>query len=436
MATTATTQWWVRNDGNDANGGSYDAGIAGAATNYCDQAAAQASWTSALTLSAGTLTDTGSSGLFTAAMIGNAVQVAGQGYYWITARTNSNVVTVTPGTGSTTSFTTQSGKLGGAFRNPKNLSNGGSVTAPTTTTALVPGNTVNVRASGSGSVGSPDYTQAGYGSYSSGDTTNGYITWQAYNGTFYMSGDGLMWYNFSNHKWIGGYFVVTGASNGGFGIFGSMTASVLVNCTIDGNNQAVAGFCGTSATATGGGLIGCELKGGGTSSLSGFAPGNYGCFAKNCNIHGWGAWGIQGTGTGLQLSSCAIWNNVSGGVQLVTTSTVVTSVDGCTIDGNTTGPGIQITTTIAATWSSIVNNNITNNGTYGIDVAAGTATTNNAAILFADYNNVYNNSTSNYHNLSAGAHDLSVDPNYTNASTGHFTPANTGLIAAAPIGFA
>lgn len=442
MATAATAQWWVRNDGSDSNGGGYDSGVSGAATNYCDQAAAQASWTSALTLVSGTLTDAGASGLFTAAMIGNTVQVSGQGYYWITGFTNSNVVTVQVGTGSATSFTTQSGKVGGALRNPSAFSTGGGGSiSPTTPTPLAPGNQINIRASGSGSVGSPDYTQSSYATYPSGDTTNGLVSWVPYNGTPYWKGDGMGWYNFSFHKWSGIYFTVSSNGFGTFGVFGATNNCVWVGCTIDAQNQtSMSGIGGTAATVGPGILVNTELVGGGTSSGIGIGTSNYGVKIKNCKIHGWGSHGVvDGGNSGTQVSNSAIYLNSGHGVSLLTSSLLISNVDGCTIDSNGQD-GIHIGTTAQAGWSNIVNNNITNNGTggtgYGINVAAGAAATNNRVIAYADYNNVYNNATGNYHNLSAGAHDLSVDPQYTNAAAGHFTPANTALIAAAPIGFA
>ena len=43
MAINATAIWRVRPSGNNANGGGYDPGIAGAATDYSQQNAAQAS---------------------------------------------------------------------------------------------------------------------------------------------------------------------------------------------------------------------------------------------------------------------------------------------------------------------------------------------------------------------------------------------------------
>ncbi len=449
MATQATAQFWIRTDGADTNGGGYDSGIGGAATNYCDQAAAQDTF-SLLTLAAGTLTSTGT-GTFTVAMIGNAVNVPGQGYYWITARTSNSVVTVTPGTGATTSFTTQPGKVGGALRNPSALANGvGTVTAPGTASALAPGNQINLRASGSGSVGSPDYPQTGYGIWTNGNTTAGYIRWVAYNGTPYWVGNGLLFDgNPTAFNWFQGiYFAATGTSNASFGIIADLVNCVMVSCTVDMNNQTgVHGIGLTGSNVYYNTFIGVEIVGGGSSSGSGMkisGGSSYGQQLKNCKIHGCGGWGVSDTNSfgATTVDSCAIYGNVSGGVLFTATSALQQSMaSGCTIDSNT-GPGIQIASTLTASICVILNNNITTNGTYGVDVAAGSAAANTAAIAYEDYNNFGSGATLNtsgaYHNLTGGAHDINVDPQYNNAAGGEFSPpvTNTALVAAAPIGFA
>ncbi len=443
MATLASAQFWIRTDGADTNGGGYDSGIAGAATNYSDQAAAQDTF-SLLTLATGTLTSTGT-GTFTAAMLGNAVNVPGQGYYWITARTSNSVVTVTPGTGATTSFTTQPGKVGGALRNPSAFSTGasGSIT-PGTATPLVPGNQINIRASGSGSVGSPDYSQTGYNGLPDGDTTSGHITWVAYNGVPYYVSNGVILGgpDINYHKWYNIYFACNGTSNlaGNTGLFPNVREMSFFGCTIDGNNQ-------TGATAVGsarsGSLIfvNCDIVGGGTSSSHGLYLNNYATVIKNCKVHGWGGYGIYETVNTAytQVSNSAVYLNTGGGIRLLTDNNIMASVDGCTIDRNG-GDGINIPSTLAAIWTRILNNNITTNGGYGINIAAGTAAANTAAIAYEDYNNFGSGATLNTsgqtNNLTMGAHDINVDPGYNNAAGGEFTPSNTSLIAAAPIGFA
>lgn len=432
MATNPTAQYWIRTDGNDANGAGYDSGISGAATNYSDQASPQATFT-LLTLLSGTLTDTGSLGLFTAAMIGNAVNVPGQGYYWITARTNGNVVTVTPATGATTSFTTQPGKVGGALRQLVALNNGGGVSAPGTATPLVPGNQINVRASGSGSVGSPDYTLSSYATFPSGDVTNGMISWVAYNGTPYISGFGLMFYSLAGQRFVGLYFTASGGNIGNDGILNMSggISSALINCTVDCNNQSllIGVYLGSPQNVIIGGAVI-------NSSTDGIVVGSYGCTVTNCNIHNCAGWGVNGQ-TATNLVTCAVWGNTSGGVQLASNGVDPNQIIGCTIDGNS-GDGIKVSGTSQAQVSSLFNNNITNNIGYGINVAAGTATANTAAIALEDYNNVYNNTSGGYHNLNAGTHDVNLNPGYT-AGSGAYTPTSNVaalIAAAAPIGFA
>lgn len=414
MATLPTAQFWIRTDGADTNGGGYDSGISGAATNYSDQAAAQVIFTVlTLTVTTNVLTDTGGLGLFTTLMIGNAINVPGKGYYFITAFTNSNVVTVSLGTGAATSFVAQPGKVGGALRNLYALSNGGTVAAPGTTTPLVAGNRNNFRASGSGSVGSPDYTQSGYAIYPAGNTTNGLIYWVAYNGTPYVKGDGLMFYNFTGHKFVGGYWTGTNAGGNGavLGIFGQLTNCTWVGCTVDGNN-ANSGIGGTSAGVANCNVIGCTLVGGGSSSGIGYATFTYGCAIKDSSVSGWGGSGGIFDTAGVQVSNCAIYSNTNIGVFFSSTASVVVGcVDGCTIDGNGSD-GIKIASTSVAFWTRIINNNITNNTGAGINVAAGTATANTAAIAYEDYNNVWHNTGGNYNGINAGAHDISVDPSY------------------------
>jgi hypothetical protein len=118
MAIQNTSVWEIRTTGADTNGSGYDAGIAGAGTDYSQQAAPQLSLTDCVTN--GTTTVTSATGGFTAAMIGNGMYMSGagvttSGVYFITGFTNSNTVTVdrAPGTGSG-----NTGRVGGAAASP------------------------------------------------------------------------------------------------------------------------------------------------------------------------------------------------------------------------------------------------------------------------------------------------------------------------------
>lgn len=421
MATNATAQYWIRVNGSNTNAGSYDSGIAGAATNYCDQDAAQASW-STLTLSSGTLTDAGSTGLFTAAMIGNAVNVPGQGYYWITARTNSNVVTVLVGTNAATSFTTQPGKVGGALANVAAFSTGGTVATPETAVPLVPGNIVNIRGSGSNTPSSPDYVQTGYSTFPSGDGVNGLISWIGYNGRPFYEADGLLFYNtsslfFSNIK-VG---FSDGATNYGIGIING--ANYFSNCVFDQGGQDMqliggavylvsdceftnsgSASVGTSYAISGSSSYPVSVIGNTFSNLRGFAyyRGSDGAETIMFNL----IYGCNGTGSGA-ITKIGTGND--RGSQIVSNT-----IDNCS------GDGIKILSADAAT--VIMNNILSNNGGYGLNFVTGSAALNLALRgNVPNYNNYYNNTSGAYNNISAGPNDLALDPQYVNASGGNYS---------------
>lgn len=78
MTVNSTAVWRVRPSGSNTNGGGYDAGISGAATDYSQQNAAQASGTHGVTTGSTTFTDA-TANAFTSAMIGNALYITGTG---------------------------------------------------------------------------------------------------------------------------------------------------------------------------------------------------------------------------------------------------------------------------------------------------------------------------------------------------------------------
>src|SRR5271170_4168055 len=105
MAVNATAIWRVRPSGSNTNGGGYDPGISGAATDYSQQNTAQATGT--LGTASGTATFTDAGGAFTSAMVGNALWIAsGAGftvgaYFIVTFNSSTSVVLDrSPGTGT------------------------------------------------------------------------------------------------------------------------------------------------------------------------------------------------------------------------------------------------------------------------------------------------------------------------------------------------
>ena len=118
MAILSTAVWELRADGSDANGGGYDAGIASAGTDYSQQTAAQLSLTD-LAMTAGGTTLTSATGGFTSAMIGNAIYIASgtnfvAGWYFITARADTNTVTIDRDATNASNATSGTGAVGGA----------------------------------------------------------------------------------------------------------------------------------------------------------------------------------------------------------------------------------------------------------------------------------------------------------------------------------
>ena len=131
----------------NTNGGGYDPGISGAATDYSQQNSAQASGTHGTTTGTTTFTDA-TALAFTSAMVGNAIYITGTGqttgWYFVTAYSSSSVVTLdrSPGTGTLATW-----HLGGGWADFTNL---------VSTGPLVAGNTVY--ALGSGTPNPASYT--------------------------------------------------------------------------------------------------------------------------------------------------------------------------------------------------------------------------------------------------------------------------------------
>ncbi len=109
------TTWYGRNAGNNTNGIGFDAALGG--TNYANQNSPQAALTDVVTN--GTTTVTSASALFTAAMVGNYIYIAGGtggitgAWYKITARSSSVSITVDRSTGLSAG-TGATGNVGGA----------------------------------------------------------------------------------------------------------------------------------------------------------------------------------------------------------------------------------------------------------------------------------------------------------------------------------
>ncbi len=88
--------------------------------------------------------------------------------------------------------------------------------------------------------------------------------------------------------------------------------------------------------------------------------------------------------------------------------------DGIVVDNTTDADGI--------TGMTITNNIISTCAAFGIRITSGTAALNDKSMrIQPDYNNIYNCTSGAYSGISAGAHDLAVNPQFTNTATGDFS---------------
>lgn len=432
MAILASAQWWVRAGGNALNGGGFDSAISGAGTNYCDQDSAQLSLTDFATSGAGSTTLTSATGGFTAAMVGNCIRIASgtnfqTGYYFLTAYTDANTVTLdrTPTSGGAGSGGT--GRLGGAFANlAASLSTGGTVTAPTITSPLAAGHTINLCGGGTDNPASADYTQTGYAQYPAGSLAAGLIRVVGYNGRPRIDCNDMCFYLCSFWQWENIVVVATGSGNASLGrIYG--TSSLAFNCRVDQAGYNVVGFTGHLVKA-------CEFVNSGSTSAGTHPAIQFladGGSISASYIDGWRGYGINFVGT----SYAAILGNIVANCKASATAAVQISITGgvtykAIVEGNTicgnASDGVSLTVDDAIQASILANNIIYGNGGYGLNATVGSVALNERLRSFIDYNAFGDNTSGDYNGLSAGDNDitLSADP-FTNAAGGDFTLNNT-----------
>ena len=410
----------MRIAGNDVNGAFYDASIAGAGTDYSQQDVAQLSL-SDIVCSA-TTTVTSVVGGFTAAMIGNAIRITGggatSGYYFITARTDTNTITVdrTPGT-----VAAGTGNVGGAAITHKRLLDNANAVGD----KVVAGNIVYIQGSGSDTPSSADYANTtGFYTPVSGSSGTARVQLIGETGRPRFASNGLIFYNWTFCFVKNLYLTTTSNNSGSFGIINCAGNDTVQNLVIDTNNQT--GILGIYINGTNVRVLDTEIKSGTSSPTSsagchGINNTNYGAYVENCNIHHMRAKGILDSGGGTVIRNTKVWGCVDNSIDLAAALTP-SSVVNCTVDA---GQGHALLIAQVTLFGMDIRNSIfsnhTGSGKYGISIAAGTAAANDLIKNFVDYNCYYNN-TSNFNAISAGAHDTQgTDPQYVSASTGDFT---------------
>jgi hypothetical protein len=431
VAVNATAVWRVRPSGSNTNGGGYDPGISGAATDYSQQNTAQATGT--LGTASGTTTFTDAGGAFTSAMIGNALWIAsGAGFttgaYFITAFGSSTSVTLdrSPGTGTAANWA-----LGGGWADFwTNASNSAGVVAS--------GNKVFILGSGTPNPSSYvyDYTATSAVTLAAGSTggnglisfendpaTPGYVAPPGMGGMPCVkvnTGAASQFLTITFVKFSGVWFVANTMSAGTAILQDNNQYATAFACVFDqfGNDIISTSFNFNNVmTAT----IFCEVfSSAGGSGGSNFAilSGTVGGGAWMCNIHDCVGGGIKSSINAVirdniiaKCSGDAIFIN-GGGSQ----------VTGNTIDGNT-GSGINGSQSWWTASTVLMNNIISNHtsaGKFGVNTQSSLPWTTN---IF-DYNVYYNNTADISNSWPYGPHDTHGGSNpYVGQSTENYTLA-------------
>jgi hypothetical protein len=395
MAILATAVWEMRASGAVDNGGGYDTGIANAGTDYSLQDAAELALTD-LACTTGTSTLTSATGGFTAAMIGNAICIYGgtnftKGYYFITARADTNTVTLDRTPVGGTNGTVGTGKVGGAISALKTANNSLGAT-------LVEGNAVYIKK----------------GTYTS--TISAALTTSA--ATLAGLSINIVGYNATRTdaptttdrpvlQWTGSALTFSAYN---------FVSNIIFDVTNDGG-IAVLG-------SSGGRFINCKFINSGAATCRATYPQGANFF--KCEFICTNGIGI-GTTSGANIISCYVHDSVNG----ILSGTGAVTIIGCVVDtcssagvdfsGSTGGPSIVSsvitgcgTGVSVGSNSSRIFNTIVTGCTTGYDAASSSVN-----YLFGDYN-VWNN-TSDGANLVKGPHDVTANPLLTNPASGDFT---------------
>jgi len=400
MALSASTVWEVRTTGSDTNGGGFVTGSGG--TDYSQQDAAQLSVTDAACT--GNTTLTSATGGFTSTMIGSIVYLSsGPGWYEITARTDTNTVTIDRNGPNATGMTAN---VGGALATP-----GVAVSLMTVT-------------------GMTGWIKAGTYTVGTG------ISWPS-NGTGYTAINSLTGYTTSRgdrstKPVIRATAAITLFTLGQFGCY-------LINLDLDGDST---GTNGVTATSAYNGIVECTVR----DFLNyGIAIGS--CIADRCEISGCGG-ASDGCALLMNLSSsvvtnCYVHDNTTTGIKInqaqeggVVIGCVIESnsggssdgifgtyrntIYGCVLYGNGRD-GMRFPNNFAAIQQGVRNNIFDSNAGYGINFTS--AFVNGPyALPVINYNAFRNNTSGARNNVSAGTGDvtLSADP-FTNAASGDFS---------------
>jgi hypothetical protein len=421
----AATQWECRTTGSNNNGGGYSSG----GTDYSQQNAAQLTVTDAAAVSTTNLSS--ATGGFTSNMVGNVVNVVGQGRRTITAFVDTNNVTCNAAWGT---FAAATANVGGALLDVE--------TALANTGAAIAGNivwiangtytlTVTRSILADGTATNPIEVIGYNGSRTRADLTeaNMPVFTSATNSVAIFTTNAATNLVFRNIKVT---HTAATRGNGWVNITVVSTNLAWINCIADG---CLSGWLIGASSATA--CAGCEWSdctarnctGTGTSAggfVDNFASAHFNMW-RNCYSHDNAGVGFKSVGLTLEallfINCIADTNTQSGFLDGATTAVFGTKWIGCTSYGNTQhGFRSESTTGGAAAVAGPVNCIAYGNSQRGYSCATTAMLNNGNSLLGARNNAAGANTAGNYENWATpeGAITLTADP-FTNAAAGDFS---------------
>lgn len=455
MALTATLRWMNRVNGLETNGGGFDPSP-GTGTDYSDQDAPQLSIADLTSTNSTTVTSVLST--FTSAMVNNILRLASgtgttPGYYLIKTFVSASQVTLDRVSGT---YTVGVAKVGGAHADLRNMSNGGNILpSPAIASPLAPGHVVYIRSAGSSAdpsiAGTPDYDySAGYYQFPAGNYTVGRIMYIGLGASEAIPAAGVLPAYRPLLKTCGLMFYITDASTvvnvkwfpsssptyTTYGLLnGVQTSTLFCICDMNGTASNASGIR-AAEDMTGSTFANNWVKNTGGGSTGQTQPAihvpynpaaqTYGTSILNnlvTDVRGPGIVDAQGLAV---IDGNIVANPGGDGINIGIPSTLTSYVDSVVNNTvyNPVGHGIAIA---ADTLSKITcfNNTISKiaSGKNAINVGSGSAAVSDALKKYIDYNNVFLDGGAGglYGNISAGAHDTNLDPQFTNAGAYDFS---------------
>lgn len=388
------------------------------------------SWLATAPKSASDLTSTASttatsvSGGLHKGMIGNVLRLASgsgttPGYYAVVNVASGTSMTLDAASGT---YTVGVFKIGGAFLHPMSLATSGSVgTFGALTTPLAPGHMVFVRGAGTDTPGSVDYAcDDGYRIFPSGDLTNGSAKWISYNGRARIGYNGLFAYQTDLHLAVGLYGDITTFTFSGYGFLGLGNGSAH-DCVFDQHGNDATLFTTLKSSLTQCRFIDSSNSSAGTQPV--VETQHVGALISACVFDGVKGPAIALHGRCASVRWTYIINGKSDGIQQLADDSTkyVDEIEGCVLYNNaghalnfsTGGFGLtKMTNTIVA--------NHTGGSKYGLNAADSLAVNKRLVRHLFDYNCWFGN-TNNFNGWALGTHDVTLDPQFTNAGSKDFS---------------